>query len=257
MDRISKVFSGKDKILNVYITAGYPGLNDTVTIVKELEKNGVDMIELGMPFSDPLADGPTIQNSSEIAIQNGITLDIILAQVREVRETVEIPIVLMGYFNQLLQYGVSQFLIDAKNSGVDGMIIPDLPLEVYKEQYQNLFEAHDMKISFLITPQTNEDRINEVAESSTAFLYVVSSYAVTGGGGTHSDAQLNYFNRIKNLELNTPTLIGFGINDKLTFDTACQFANGAIIGSAFIKAIGQSEDLVGKISEFTKNVLKN
>ena len=242
------------RALNVYLTAGFPKLNDTVTIVQELAKNGVDMVEIGMPFSDPLADGPTIQHSSEVAIKNGITLELIFQQVEEIRKTVQIPIILMGYYNQMLQYGVEQFVKKATDVGVDGLIIPDLPLDIYQKEYKTLFEQYHLKISFLITPQTTDSRIELIAKESSAFLYVVSSYAITGGKSAIEDYQTEYFKKIKNMNLNTPKLIGFGISNRETFNRACQYAEGAIIGSAFIKAIGQSENLATTIKEFVKSV---
>tara|TARA_R110001592_G_scaffold102362_7_gene289105 strand:- start:575 stop:1375 length:801 start_codon:yes stop_codon:yes gene_type:complete len=241
--------------LNVYITAGFPKLNDTVEIVQQLANNGVDMVEIGMPFSDPLADGPTIQKSSEVAIKNGITLNLIFNQIEEIRKTVTIPIILMGYYNQLLQYGVEEFVKKATSVGVDGLIIPDLPLDIYQKEYKALFEQYNLKMSFLITPQTTEERVLEIAKESTAFLYVVSSYAITGGKSTIVQKQIDYFKRIKNLDISTPKLIGFGISNKQTFETACQYAEGAIIGSAFIKAIGQSENLAATIKEFVNSVV--
>ena len=253
MNRIQTTFQNKN-ILNVYTTAGYPQLNDTVTIVQELAANGVDMVEIGMPFSDPLADGPTIQHSSEVAIKNGITLNLIFQQIQEIRKTVDIPIMLMGYFNQLLQYGVARFLQKAAHVGVDGLIIPDLPLDVYQVEYKGLVEKYGLKMSFLITPQTTEKRIQLLAKESTAFLYVVSSFAITGGKSGIEDYQTEYFKKIASLPIKTPQLIGFGISNKQTFDTACQYANGAIIGSAFIKALGNSQHLKETINEFVKQV---
>ena len=240
--------------LNVYLTAGFPALNDTVEIVQELANNGVDMVEIGMPFSDPLADGPTIQHSSEVAIKNGITLDLIFSQIEEIRKTVNIPIILMGYYNQMFQYGVKKFIEKASQVGVDGLIIPDLPLDIYQQEYKALFAEHNIKMSFLITPQTSDNRIKLIASESNAFLYVVSSYAITGGKSDINDKQIQYFNRIKNLNIDTPKLIGFGISSKTTFDTACKYAEGAIIGSAFIKAIAKSDNIKNTIEEFIKTI---
>jgi tryptophan synthase alpha chain len=261
MDRIQNTLekysspSGKQKgALNVYLTAGFPKLNDTVEIVKELANNGVDMVEIGMPFSDPLADGPIIQHSSEVAIKNGITLELIFQQVEEIRKTVQIPIILMGYYNQMLQYGVEQFVKKATDVGVDGLIIPDLPLDIYQKEYKTLFEQYGLKMSFLITPQTTDERIIEIAKESSAFLYVVSSYAITGGKSAIEDYQTEYFKKIKNMNLNTPKLIGFGISNRETFNRACQYAEGAIIGSAFIKAIGQSENIKETIKQFITSI---
>ncbi|MCB9360849.1 MAG: tryptophan synthase subunit alpha [Flavobacteriales bacterium] len=248
------VISGLGGALNVYLTAGFPKLNDTIEIVQELEKNGVDMVEIGMPFSDPLADGPTIQNSSEIAIKNGITLELIFQQIEEIRKTVTIPIILMGYYNQLLQFGVEDFVKKATNVGVDGLIIPDLPLDIYQKEYQALLEQYNLKMSFLITPQTTEERVLEIAKESTAFLYVVSSYAITGGKSGIEDYQTEYFKKVAGLSIQTPKLIGFGISNRETFEKACQYVEGAIIGSAFIKAIGKSENIKTTIKEFVESI---
>lgn len=213
MNRLEHLFSTKKNILNIYTTAGFPKLNDTIEVVKVLAASGVDMVEIGMPFSDPLADGPTIQDSSEIAIQNGITLDLIFEQIQEIRKTVDIPIMLMGYLNQVVKYGTEQFLSKAKAVGVDGLILPDLPLDIYLDEYKTLFETHNLKMSFLITPQTSENRIRLIAKESTAFLYVVSSFAITGSKSDIEDSQIDYFNYINNLELSVPKLIGFGISN--------------------------------------------
>ncbi len=254
MNRLEHLFSTKKNILNIYTTAGFPKLNDTIEVVKELAASGVDMVEIGMPFSDPLADGPTIQDSSEIAIQNGITLDLIFKQIQEIRKTVDIPIMLMGYLNQVVKYGTEAFLSKAKAVGVDGLILPDLPLDIYLDEYKPLFETHGLKMSFLITPQTSENRIRLIAKESTAFLYVVSSFAITGSKSDIEDSQIDYFNYINNLELSVPKLIGFGISNAETFSKACAYADGAIIGSAFIKSLKSSTNLSVDIKQFTNNI---
>jgi len=254
-NRLENTFRDKTNILNVYLTAGFPSLNDTVKVVQELANNGVNMVEIGMPFSDPLADGPTIQSSSEIAIKNGITLALIFDQIKEIRRTVQIPIILMGYYNQMIQYGVEEFVKKATEVGVDGLIIPDLPLDIYQKKYKSLFEQYDLKVSFLITPQTTEKRILEIANESTAFLYVVSSYAITGSKSVIEEYQTTYFKNIAALNIQTPKLIGFGISNRTSFQKACEYANGAIIGSAFIKAINNSSnDLRQTIKEFVKSI---
>ena len=254
MNRLEHLFSTKKNILNIYTTAGFPKLNDTIEVVKVLAASGVDMVEIGMPFSDPLADGPTIQDSSEIAIQNGITLDLIFEQIQEIRKTVDIPIMLMGYLNQVVKYGTEQFLSKAKAVGVDGLILPDLPLDIYLGEYKTLFETHNLKMSFLITPQTSENRIRLIAKESTAFLYVVSSFAITGSKSDIEDSQIDYFNYINNLELSVPKLIGFGISNAETFSKACAYADGAIIGSAFIKSLKSSTNLSKDIKQFINNI---
>jgi tryptophan synthase alpha chain len=255
MKRLEKTFKDRKNILNIYLTAGFPNLNDTVETVQELAKNGVDMVEIGMPFSDPLADGPTIQNSSEIAIKNGITLELIFNQIEEIRKTVSIPIVLMGYYNQLIQYGVIPFFEKAKAVGVDGFIIPDLPIALYQKKYKAALNQLELDMIFLITPQTTDARIQLINKESSGFLYLVSSFAITGSKSDIQQNQIDYFKRIKGLNLNNPKLIGFGISDKNTFNTACQHAEGAIIGSAFIKAVENSENLKTTISAFIKSIL--
>lgn len=254
MKNIKNTFKTKKNILNIYVTAGFPKLNDTVKIVEELAKNGVDMIEIGMPFSDPLADGPTIQHSSEIAIKNGITLEIIFKQIVEIRKTVDIPIVLMGYYNQVLQYGSEAFFRKAKEVGVNGFIIPDLPLKTYKTAHKKLLNELNLAMIFLITPQTTNERIRLIDQESNGFLYVVSSFAITGNKEDIQQHQLDYFNRINELSLKNNTLIGFGIHDKRSFDLACKNANGAIIGSAFIKALQSFTDLKIGIEHFVKSL---
>jgi len=255
MKRLENTFKNKENILNIYVTAGYPKLNDTVTIVQELEKSGADIIEIGMPFSDPLADGPTIQNSSQIAINNGITLDLIFDQIVEIRKTVTLPIILMGYYNQVMQYGDVAFFEKAKAVGVDGFILPDLPINTYKEQYKALLQDLALDIIFLITPQTTEERIQLVDHESSGFLYVVSSYSITGSNSNIQQNQIDYFKKINQLVLKNPTLIGFGISEQQTFNTACQYADGAIIGSAFIKALAKSTNINKTVSEFVSSVI--
>lgn len=254
MKRLKEIFKEKKNILNIYLTAGYPNLNDTVEIVQELEKNGVDMVEIGMPFSDPLADGPTIQNSSEVAIKNGITLALIFEQITIIRKTVNIPIIMMGYYNQLIQYGEAAFFEKAKAVGVDGFIIPDLPIDVYQEKYKRLLEKLELDMVFLITPQTSDERVRLIDAESSGFLYMVSSYAITGSKSDIQQHQLDYFKRITNLKLNNPTLIGFGISDKKTFDTACNYADGAIIGSAFIKVLAGTKNVKETVKKFIENI---
>ena len=254
--KMKTLFNTKKNILNIYITAGYPKLDDTVAIAQELAKSGVDMIEIGMPFSDPLADGPTIQKSSEIALKNGITLDKIFEQIAKIRQTVSIPIMMMGYYNQLLQYGTVAFFERAKAVGVNGFIIPDLPLNIYQKNYKTTLQHLGLDMVFLITPQTSDARIKFIDSESTGFLYVVSSFAITGSKSDLQQNQLDYFKRINTLDLKNPKLIGFGISNKKTFDTACQYADGAIIGSAFIKALANSVDVRKSSREFVAGILK-
>jgi tryptophan synthase alpha chain len=254
MSKISNIIKNKKRVLNIYLTAGYPQLNDTIEIVQELENAGVDLVEVGMPFTDPLTDGPTIQESSKIAIENGITINLIFNQIQEIQKTVKIPILLMGYYNQVLTYGEQKFFENAKKSGVDGFIIPDLPVEVYEEQYKTSLEKLGLDMIFLITPQTENKRILKIDKTCSGFLYMVSSYALTGSNQEISQSQIEYFERINKLTIQNPKLIGFGIFDKNSFDLACQYADGAIIGSTFIKALGNSKKIKETVHQFVKNI---
>jgi tryptophan synthase alpha chain len=242
MNRLVQLFKKKKaNILNIYFTAGYPKRTDTEGVILSLEKAGVDLIELGMPYSDPLADGPTIQESGTKALENGMTLNLLFDQIKSVRETTQIPLILMGYYNQVMQFGDTKFFEKCAEVGVDGLILPDLPLSVYEEKYQKRLAELNLTISFLITPQTPPERIKKIDKLTTGFVYVVSSYAITGSTSGISTEQIAYFERIKAMKLKNPRLIGFGISDKTTFDIACTHANGAIIGSAFIKALGRAD----------------
>ena len=256
MSRLKTLFKHRNSnILNIYITAGFPALNDTILIVQELEKAGVDIVEIGMPFSDPLADGPTIQASSQKAIENGITLSKIFEQVTEIRKTVQIPLILMGYFNQVLKFGVPQFFEKARETGIDALIIPDLPIDVYKNEFASLVDEIDLDLIFLITPQTSNERIKMIDKLSKGFLYQVSAHSTTGSQQDLQTSQLEYFKRIKAMNLENPTMIGFGISNHDTFAAACEYANGAIIGSAFIDAVANSTDLPATIHQFVKDIL--
>ncbi len=236
MNRINQKLQEDKKLLSIYFSAGYPNLNDTVTIIQDLEKSGVDMIEIGLPFSDPLADGPTIQESSTKALQNGMTTKLLFEQLSNIRESVKIPLIIMGYFNPMLQYGVEEFCKKCQEIGIDGLIIPDLPVDIYAENYKSIFEKYGLINVFLITPQTSENRIRYIDSVSNGFIYMVSSASVTGGSSSEfGDSQENYFKRIADMNLNNPQIVGFGINNKSTFEQATKHAKGAIIGSAFIK----------------------
>ncbi len=241
-------------VLNIYFTAGHPTLESTEVIIKALADSHVDLIELGMPYSDPLADGPTIQKSSEVALKNGQTIHNIFQNVKNVRATHNIPIILMGYFNQMLQYGVEKFLSEAHQSSIQGLIIPDMPMEIYERDYQFLFEKHHMEISFLVTPMTSEARIRQADKLSSAFLYIVSQSSITGKSGGISEEQLAYFNKIKSMNLQSPSLIGFGIHDKATLDIANQYSHGAIVGSAFIRTLEDNKDYASSISTFMNDL---
>jgi tryptophan synthase alpha chain len=224
-------------LLNVYFTAGHPSLESTVEIIKALSEMGVDLIEVGMPYSDPLADGQTIQASSQIALENGQSLDNIFKDIRQCRQFTDTPIILMGYYNQLLQFGVEKFVREAHSAGVQGLIIPDLPMSIYEAKYKSIFESVGMEISFLITPLTSNARIEMADRLSSGFLYVVSQSSITGKTTGFSEDQIKYFERIKSMQLNSPTLLGFGIYDKKTREIANTYFHGSIIGSAFIRCL--------------------
>jgi len=253
MNRIHELFEKKkENILSVFYTAGYPNLDDTVSIAQHLERAGVDMIEIGIPFSDPIADGPVIQASSKAAIDNGMTLKLLLKQVREIRNTVKIPIVLMGYVNPVLQYGMDNFFPDASAAGVDGLILPDLPFDEYKDMYKEKMELSSLYNTFLISPTTSEDRIRKIDHATNGFIYTVSSSSTTGAKKGFLPEQLEYFKRLKSLELKNSYLIGFGISDGETFSSACNYSAGAIVGSAFIRMLADSKNYSTDIPEFIK-----
>ena len=254
MNRIQQKLKEDKKLLSIYFSAGYPNLYDTVSIIQNLEKSGVDMIEIGLPFSDPLADGPTIQASSTQALKNGMTTEILFNQLKDIRKSVSIPLIIMGYFNPILQYGVEAFCKTCQEIGIDGLIIPDLPVDVYNEQYKATFEKHGLINVFLITPQTSVDRINFIDSISNGFIYMVSSASVTGSNSGFGDEQTAYFKRISDMHLKNPQIVGFGISNNETFTQATQHAKGAIIGSAFIKHLSQFG--VSKISDFVNTILR-
>ncbi|WP_338358253.1 tryptophan synthase subunit alpha [Yeosuana marina] len=253
MNRINKKLKENKKLLSIYFTAGYPNLNDTVSIIQDLEKNGVDMIEIGLPFSDPLADGPTIQKSSTQALKNGMTTKVLFDQLKDIRKTVEIPLIIMGYFNPMLQYGVENFCKKCQEIGIDGLIIPDLPVDVYHDDYKATFEKYGLINVFLITPQTSDERIRFIDSVSNGFIYMVSTASVTGSQSGFGEEQTDYFKRISDMNLKNPQIIGFGISDNKTFSQATKYAKGAIIGSAFIKHLNNN----GKstINKFVHSIL--
>ncbi|WP_316789877.1 tryptophan synthase subunit alpha [Pedobacter frigoris] len=235
MSRIKELFETKKNILSIYYTAGYPNLGDTVSIAEELERSGADLLEIGFPYSDPVADGPIIQASSKHALDNGMDLKLLFEQLKDLRKTVSIPVLLMGYVNPMLQFGVENFCKACAEVGVDGCIVPDLPMIEYEELYAPIFTKYGLSNIFLITPQTSPERIQKIDGLSNGFIYLLSSSATTGQNLEVSNTTEAYFSRIAALKLNNPTMIGFGISSKETFDKACHYANGAIIGSAFVK----------------------
>lgn len=255
-NRLTDLFERKPKdVLNIYFTAGYPKLESTEEIILTLVEQGVDLIEIGIPYSDPMADGTTIQESSAQALKNGITLDILFEQIKTVRPKVDIPFVAMGYLNQMMQYGVEQFLKACNDSGIDGLIIPDLPLGIYETEFKDLFLQYNISINFLITPQTSVPRIRQADDLSNGFIYMVSQSSITGKTADISAAQVDYFKRIDDMKLKNPKLIGFGIHNEETKNQAFTYAQGAIIGSAFIRALGKEKvDTNKNIIQFMKRI---
>jgi tryptophan synthase alpha chain len=253
MNRINQKMQEDKKLLSIYFTAGYPALEDTVQIIQDLEKSGVDMIEIGLPFSDPLADGPTIQESSTAALKNGMTTEVLFKQLKDIRKTVSIPLIVMGYFNPMLQYGVEAFCKKCQEIGIDGIIMPDLPLDVYQTEYEKTFKKYGLINVFLITPQTSTERIHQIDKASDGFIYMVSSASVTGSKSGFGQEQEAYFDRIASLRLANPQIVGFGIKDSETFSTATKNAKGAIIGSAFIKYL--TAHGTNRIDEFVSKII--
>ncbi|TDQ08169.1 tryptophan synthase subunit alpha [Pedobacter metabolipauper] len=251
MNRIKTLFKEKKDILSIYYTAGYPNLGDTVAIAEELERCGADLLEIGFPYSDPVADGPVIQASSKQALDNGMDLKLLFEQLKDLRKTVSIPVLLMGYVNPMLQFGVENFCKACAEVGVDGCIVPDLPMVEYEDLYAPIFEANGISNIFLVTPQTSPDRIRKIDGLSNGFIYLLSSSATTGQHLNVSEDTEAYFSRIEALKLNNPTIIGFGISSRETFDKACKYAKGAIVGSAFVKSL-KADDLQLSIQSFMK-----
>ncbi|MCK9155661.1 MAG: tryptophan synthase subunit alpha [Paludibacteraceae bacterium] len=239
MDRIKRLFDSKknEKILSVYFTAGFPKKDSTVDVIKALSDGGVDMIEIGIPFSDPMADGPVIQQSSQKALDNGMTQNLLFEQLKDIRKVTDIPLILMGYINTAMQFGFENLCKKAVEVGIDGFIIPDIPLEEYSSQYKPIVEKYGLKFILLITPETPEERIRKIDSASSGFIYMVSSASTTGAQNSFSEDKQRYFKKIADMNLKNPTLVGFGVSNKATFDAACEHSRGAIIGSAFIRAL--------------------
>jgi tryptophan synthase alpha chain len=255
MSRIGELFERKNKkVLNLYCTAGFPKINSTLEVMMALEKNGADILELGMPYSDPLADGPVIQYSSAKAIQNGMKISVLFEQLKDFRESVKIPVVLMGYLNPILQYGFEKFCQGAKELGVDGLIMPDIPVYEYETMYKKIIDSCGLDFIFLVTPETSDERIRKLDQLSNGFLYAVSSSSITGTGKNFEGVEL-YLQKLKDMKLKNPVLVGFGISDKQSFESACRFANGAIIGSAYVKALENADDIDHTTKEFISGIL--
>jgi tryptophan synthase alpha chain len=255
MSNLKRLFEHKSNhVLNVYCTAGYPLLDSTLEVMQSLQQNGADIIELGMPYSDPLADGPVIQNSGMVALANGMTIATLFNQLKGFRNTVKVPVVLMGYMNPVLQYGFEKFCADAAAVGVDGLILPDLPEYEFETEYGAIIHKYGLDFIFLVTPETSEQRIKKLDSLSTGFLYAVSSSSTTGSDKNMTDVNA-YLKKLQNLQLKNPVLVGFGIKDKKTFTSACEFSNGAIIGTAYIKALENAPSVEQATKEFLSSVL--
>jgi tryptophan synthase alpha chain len=255
MNRIKELFKSKRKsLLSVYYTAGFPTLTATIPIAQHLEKAGVDIIEIGIPFSDPIADGPTIQESNKIALDNGMNLHLLLEQVQEIRRGVSIPIILMGYLNPVLQFGVEKFVKEAAKVGVDGLILPDLPLDEYLLRYKKIVDESGLTNTFLISPTTSEERIRKIDAATNGFIYAVSSSSTTGVQQGFSTEQESYFKRLQDMELVNPFLIGFGVSNHETFAAVSKYSSGGIVGSAFISLLKSSTDLESDITRFIKGL---
>ncbi len=256
MNRLNALFNQKkDNLLSIYYTAGYPTLSTTLDIAEALENAGADFLEIGFPYSDPVADGPTIQHSSEKALENGMTLHVLFEQLADLRKRVSLPILLMGYVNPIVQYGVENFCKKAAEVGVDGIIVPDLPIYEYENLYAKYFKANGLSNIFLVTPQTSKDRIHKIDRLSNSFIYLLSSSSITGGNLQVSDNIEDYYKRIKEMQLSNPAIIGFGISNNESFNKACEYARGAIVGSAFVKLLG-TENYLEKIPAFIKSIKK-
>jgi tryptophan synthase alpha chain len=255
MNRIHKIFQGQPKnILSIFYTAGYPGINDTALIAKSLQTSCADIIEIGIPFSDPVADGPTIQASNKVALDNGMNVKLLLQQVKEIRKDVTIPIILMGYLNPVLQYGIERFVKEAAANGVDGLILPDMPMDVYQHEYKDMFEKAGLTNTFLISPTTSEERIRKIDAVTNGFIYAVSASSTTGAKGGFAEEQISYFKRLKEFGLRNQFLIGFGISNNETFSLASSYCAGAIVGSAFINLLKDSKDIPADINRFVKSI---
>ncbi|MEP0713890.1 tryptophan synthase subunit alpha [Algoriphagus sp.] len=256
MNRIHNLFTTKkDRVLSIYFTAGFPALEDTVPVMEAIQAGGADIIEIGVPYSDPIADGPTIQESNMVALENGMSLKKLFEQLRGFRAKIHVPVVMMGYLNPILQYGMEAFCKKCQEVGIDGLILPDLPMQQYLDDYKELFEQYGLVNTFLISPQTTEKRIRQIDEHSSGFIYMVSSHGVTGAKSGITAEQISYFERVQAMNLKNPRLIGFGISDAETFSKASENSNGAIIGSAFIKTVKNSKNLNEDIQSYIQSVI--
>ncbi|MDP1764909.1 MAG: tryptophan synthase subunit alpha [Sediminibacterium sp.] len=256
MSRIKDLFERKkSQVLNVYCTAGYPRLNSTLSILHSLQANGADLVELGMPYSDPLADGPVIQASGNKALENGMTIAVLFEQLAGFRKEIDLPVILMGYMNPVLQYGFEKFCAEAAKVGIDGLILPDLPEYEFETEYGAIIQKYGLDFIFLVTPETSEDRVRKLDELSAGFLYAVSSSATTGKDKDFTAVE-TYLQKLQSMQLKNPVLVGFGIKDSGTFQSACKFANGAIIGSAYIKALDGGGEIETVTHHFLSNIIQ-
>lgn len=256
--KISEMFRRKkNKILSIYFTAGFPELNSTNRVILALQKSGVDMIEVGIPFSDPLADGRVIQQTSMVALSNGMTLNVLFNQLASIKDQVKVPLVLMGYLNPILKYGIEKFCFEASQLGISGVIVPDIPLDDYIQNYRNIFEFYRLPLIFLITPSTPDIRIRLIDSVSKGFIYAVSSLSTTGKEENYSESHRAYLSRISSLNLRNPILVGFGIHDEQTFNIATQYCHGAIIGSAYLKCIANGSDIERNTELFISKIKGN
>lgn len=257
MNRIDNLFANNNKnILSVYFTAGFPNLNDTVDVIKSLERNGVEIIEIGVPFSDPMADGAVIQASATKALRNGMSVKVLFEHLTDIRKDVNIPLVLMGYLNPIMQFGFENFCAEAKRCGIDGIIIPDLPFDQYIKDYKSIADRYGIYMIMLITPETSEERIRLIDENSNGFIYMVSSASVTGAKASYGNENLEYFARVNNMNLRNPRLIGFGISNKVTFDAACNNSSGAIVGSKFVSLLDSEPSIEDAVSRLVSDLKK-
>ena len=257
MNRLQQLFQKKkNNILSVYFTASYPKLNDTAEIIKTLVEEGIDLIEIGIPFSDPMADGPVIQRSSQLALENGISQKLLFEQLRDIRQVTDIPLVLMGYINPAMQFGFENLCRTASEIGIDGLIIPDIPIEEYERDYRSIVEKYGLSFVPLITPETPEERVRHIDSIASGFIYMVSSASTTGVQNSFAGSKEDYFRRIQAMKLKNPTLIGFGISNKETFDSACKYAQGAIIGSAFINALNENPSISEAVRSLKRRIME-
>lgn len=255
MNRIDRLFKEKNNgILSVYFTAGYPQIDDTVKVIKALEDKGVDLIEIGVPFSDPMADGPVIQASGSRSLDNGMSVKCLFNQLAGIRKEVSIPLVLMGYLNPIMQFGFENYCAEAASCGIDGLIIPDLPFAEYNAEYKSIAEKYGLHMIMLITPETSEERIRLIDENTAGFIYMVSTASVTGAKNSFEEESLAYFRRVNSMQLKNPRLIGFGISNKDTFDAACREASGAIIGSKFISLLGSENSIDAAVAKLIETI---